>query len=152
MKIYNQEKTKIIQNPDLTIGYLRPDTIVVETIPAKKEVQERYHYIYKDYKDSSGKIYGRDQIKVIDTPYKPSTEEQIIEEEILVYILYTEDELKTIHMSELKYRLTKITEDIIQYSAGEQVQDIEKRKAEFVELHNELRILEGKAPRTLRST
>lgn len=52
--------------------------------------------------------------------------------------------------NEIKAELSKLSEDIIQYSAGEQVPDIEKRKAEFIELHNELRILEGKEPREIK--
>lgn len=69
-------------------------------------------------------------------------------------ILLTAKQIKemetTNKINELKTELSKLSEDIIQYSAGEQVPDIEKRKTEFIELHNELRILEGKKPREIK--
>ena len=48
MKIYNQEKTEIIENPDLEKGYLQLDRIVSKTIPAVEGVEEQFHYEYKD--------------------------------------------------------------------------------------------------------
>lgn len=46
-------------------------------------------------------------------------------------------------------RLRALTEDIVQSLVGEVVPDIESRRAEFVALHNELRVLEGKEPRLI---
>ncbi len=46
-------------------------------------------------------------------------------------------------------RLRALTEDIVQSLVGEVVPDIEERRAEFVALHNELRVLEGKEPRLI---
>lgn len=50
-----------------------------------------------------------------------------------------------------KQILAKLTEDIIQYVAGEDVPNIEERKAEFIRIHNEVRIYEGKEIRNIKS-
>ena len=88
MKIYNQDKTQILENPDLTKGYLVEDKIVIATIPAEEEIQEQFHYDYKEYPNG-----GRDRIKVVDVPYKPAKTESYEYEDIQVYCLYTEKEL-----------------------------------------------------------
>ena len=51
---------------------------------------------------------------------------------------------------EIKSRLSQLSEDIVQDQAGEYVPNINERKVEFIKLHNELRELEGKAPRILK--
>lgn len=50
---------------------------------------------------------------------------------------------------EIQLRLDQLSQDFIQDIAGEYVPDIENRKAEFVELHNELRVLLGKDKREI---
>lgn len=88
MKIYNHDKTQILENVDLIKGYLVEDKIVIATIPAEEEVQEQFHYEYKEYPNG-----GRDRIKVVDVPYKPAKPESYEYEDIQVYCLYTEEEL-----------------------------------------------------------
>ena len=51
---------------------------------------------------------------------------------------------------EIQLRLDQLSQDIIQDMAGEDVPDIENRKAEFIELHNELRVLLGKDERKIK--
>lgn len=48
----------------------------------------------------------------------------------------------------IKSRLSALSEDIIQYQCGAIILDIDERKKEFAELHNELRGYLGKTPRT----
>lgn len=50
----------------------------------------------------------------------------------------------------LKNRITALTEDIIQDIVGEVVPNIEDKKAEFIQLHNELRAMLGKEPRNVK--
>lgn len=88
MKIYNQEKTEIIENPDLEKGYLIPDKIVSKVIPPIEAVEEEWHYEYVHY--PSG---GRDAIKVVDVEGVDAQPETYEYEEIQVYIPYTEEEL-----------------------------------------------------------
>lgn len=63
----------------------------------------------------------------------------------------TQDELNKIRIAEIQARLTELDHDIVQDIAGEIVPNIEERKAEFVTLHNELRVLLGKEERALKN-
>ena len=87
MKIYNQSKTEILENPDLEKGYLKQDKIVTKTIPAQEEVKEQFHYEYKVYPNG-----GKDQIKVVDVEYRPAKPESYEYEDIQIYKPYTEEE------------------------------------------------------------
>ena len=102
MKIYNQEKTEIIENPDLEKGYLKDDTRVVRIVPESIEVPEQFHYEYTDYKNEKGEVYGRDRKKVIDQPYQPHIPMHEETEDIKVYIPYTEQELLERKKQELR--------------------------------------------------
>lgn len=62
----------------------------------------------------------------------------------------TEEDLKAQKVWEIKQRLNELDEDIVQDIAGEVVPEIDLRKAEFIELHNELRTLLGKEPRAVK--
>lgn len=64
----------------------------------------------------------------------------------------TQDELNKIRIAEIQARLTELDHDIVQDIAGEIVPNIEERKAEFVTLHNELRVLLGKEQRLTKSS
>lgn len=88
MKIYNETKTELLENPDLEKGYLRPDEIVSKTIPAVEAVEEVFHYEYEHY-DNGGSL----RRKVVDTPAVEAQPERYEYEEIRVYIPYTEEEL-----------------------------------------------------------
>ena len=78
MKIYNEDKTKILENVDLKLGHLVGDRIIIS-----EEQQEEFHYEEKHYDNG-----GVAKYKIIDKPYKEAEYEQIN-----VYVLYTEKEL-----------------------------------------------------------
>ena len=142
MKIYNEAKTEIIENPDLKLGRLKDDRIVIDIIPAQEEIKEEYHYEYVIYENG-----GRDRIKIIDTPYQPFKSEEKIYEDIRVYIPFTEKELNQLRIAELTLRLEKLSQDLIQALAGAIIEDLEARKLEFQTIHNEIRALQGKEAR-----
>ncbi len=102
MKIYNQTKTELLESVDLEKGYLKEDKLVLRIVPAQEEVQEQFHYEYKDYTNDKGEVYGRDRIKIIDVPYQPAVEEHEETEDINVYIPYTEQELLDRKKQELR--------------------------------------------------
>ena len=139
MKIYNQEKTQILENPDLKKGYLMEDKIVVKTIPATEEVQEQFHYEYKDY--PSG---GRDRIKVVDVAYQPAKPETYEYEDIQVYVLFTEEELINNEISTLTEQLektdyiaNKLAEAVSKYiSTGDNTDVLLLREKYSLELSN----------------
>ena len=87
MKIYNETKTEILENVDLEKGRLIQDKIVTKTIPAQQEVQEQYHYEYKEYPNG-----GKDRIKVVDVAYRPAKPEAYEYEDIQIYKPYTNEE------------------------------------------------------------
>ena len=98
MKVYNFEKTSIIENPDLTRGYLMDDKLI-NIIPACAEVQEKSHYVtIRTYENG-----GCDVEKVIDRPYQPAVPETERIEEIQVYVPYTEEELLERKKQELRH-------------------------------------------------
>ena len=99
-KIYNETKTQIIENPDLTNGYLKDDKILIKTIPPQEEVKEVCHYEYVEYENG-----GKDRIKIVDTPYSPAKEKEEIFEDIKIYIPYSQKELITRKINELEKKL-----------------------------------------------
>lgn len=52
-----------------------------------------------------------------------------------------------LRINEIKPRLERLSQDLIQAQAGAVFEDMESRKLEFRSLHNELRQLMGKEPR-----
>ena len=86
MKIIDEHGSPI-ENPDLTLGYLKDDPEIIhhEAVEAVKPVT---HYEYKTYPNG-----GRDRITVVDVPGvagKDAWDETIERQR---YILYTADEL-----------------------------------------------------------
>ena len=92
MKVYNKDKTNILEEYDLSLGYLKED-IIVNHIDKVEAVEEQGHYeTIKEY--SNG---GKDIKWIVDVKKKDAVEEQNIEEKIQVYIPYTEIELLKIN-------------------------------------------------------
>ena len=87
MKILD-ETGAVVENPDLTLGYLVDDTEPVEH-PAVEGVEEVSHYeTVAEY--SNG---GRDVRKVIDVPGVPAQAAWTEQVPVQRYILYTAEEL-----------------------------------------------------------
>lgn len=86
-EIYNESMERI-ENPDLTLGYLRPGTRT-EHHEAVEGVQEVWHYeTVAEYPNG-----GKDIRKVVDVPgveEKPAWDEEI---QIQIYHPYTQEEL-----------------------------------------------------------
>ena len=88
MKIIDDETGAVIENPDLTFGYLADDTEAVEH-PAVEGVEEVFHYeTVAEYPGG-----GKDVRRVIDIPgvaAKAAWTEQV---PIKRYVRYTDEEL-----------------------------------------------------------
>ena len=86
-EIYNEQMERI-ENPDLTLGYLRPGTRT-EHHEAVEDVQEVWHYeTVVEYPNG-----GKDVPRVVDVPgveEKPAWDEEI---PIQIYVPYTQEEL-----------------------------------------------------------
>ena len=99
-EIYN-ENMELIENPDLTLGYLRPGTRT-EHHEAVEGVQEVWHYeTVAEYPNG-----GRDIRKVVDVPgveAKPAWDEEI---HIQIYVPYTQEELDRMEAERNKPTMT----------------------------------------------
>ena len=87
MEIYN-ENMELIENPDLSIGYLKNSTRI-EHHEAIEGVEEQGHYeVIAEYENG-----GKDVEWVIDVPYVMAQSAWDEEIQIQIYVLYTQEEL-----------------------------------------------------------
>lgn len=87
MEIYN-ENMELIENPDLTLGYLKRSTRTVHH-EAVQGVEEKWHYeTIREYPNG-----GKDIQKVIDIEGVEAKEAWDEEIPIQIYIPYTQEEL-----------------------------------------------------------
>jgi hypothetical protein len=99
MKVYNQEKNQILEEYDLTKGYLKNDTIT-NHYEEVKGVEEQWHYeTIREYANG-----GKDVRKVIDVAGVPYSSAKDEIENIYVYVPYTEEEILENKKNELRYR------------------------------------------------
>lgn len=117
MRIFNKDKTEVLESYDLEKGYLADDVIVTH-VPAASAVEEVGHYItLKEYPNG-----GKDVEWVVDTPARPEVVEHDETEEIKVYIPYTDEELRKIaaeaRIGELKRLLRESDYKAIKYAEG----------------------------------
>jgi hypothetical protein len=142
MRIFDETKTRELTEYDSSKGHLKLDKLFIKSHPYIPASSGIGHYDYKHYPNG-----GVERKWVWD--YEPTEEQEAWDEyeEIQVYVYYTAEELQNKRISEIKSRLSQLSEDFTQAWAGAQIADIEARKREFAELHNELRGLFGKEPR-----
>lgn len=89
MRIFNDNKTAELTNPDLSKGYLKQDKLFIAHHEAQEEIQQQSHYeVIAEYPNG-----GKDLKEVIDVEYRPAKEAWDEYEDILVYILYTQEQL-----------------------------------------------------------
>lgn len=139
MKVYNETKTEILTDYDLKLGHLIKDKIVVPEVCYIKE--EGHYETIREYENG-----GKDVKWVIDTPgveHKPAREE-----EILIYVPYTEKELKIIDaekkIQELKDKLEKTDYQAIKYAEGQMTpEDYEPMKIKRQQWRVEINELEN---------
>lgn len=106
MKIYNKEKTKVLENPDRDLGYLINDKLTIHH-DAVEGVQEQGHYnVIAEYPNG-----GKDVEWVVDVPGVEAKEAYDETEEILVYIPYTEVELQKVSAQKRIRELKKFLAD-----------------------------------------
>ena len=145
MEVYNQNKTEILTEYDLTKGYLTTDYID-EIIPEVQAVQEQGHYVtIAEYPNG-----GKDVEWVVDVAGAEYQPQKIKKKQVTIYVPYSEEELKQQQIRTKIKRLTELTKDLAQVQAGLIITDIEERKQEFRTLLNEVRVLQGKKKRQMR--
>ena len=165
MRIFNQDKTReLIEGEfDLKKGYLKSETLVtvhhkaIEGQTAEQVVSELRAQGRTCHLRSDGKWYkqlrvyengGVEEEEILPIQAKDAYDEY---EDIQVYIPYTAKELNQQRILSLKAELAKIKEDIEQETFGIIRPDYEEKKARAAEIINELRVLEGKEPRAIKT-
>lgn len=143
MKVYDETKSYEMTVYDLERGKLVPDKLFVTHHPKTPEIPAVKHREVKRF--TNGGASAEWVIDIPAVPAKPAWDEY---EDIMVYVPFTVQELEEKRAEEIKARLAELSEDFVQVWAGAVISDIEERKREFVKLHNELRGILGKVPRT----
>ena len=90
MKIFNEQKTQEVLNPDLAKGTLKADKLLIRTIPAIIAVEENWHY-EKMPADASGGYELKRVIDVMGVIGKPA---ENIYEDIQIYIPFTPEQIE----------------------------------------------------------
>lgn len=149
MKIYNEDKTKVLNEEklDLEKGHLESDTIVTH-VPAKEGKPEEGHYeVIKEYDNG-----GKDVKWVVDKEGIPNVEEHDEYEDIQVYIPYTKEELKqkeidkiVEQINELKQTLSATDYKVLKHIEGYYTEEeFEEIKSYRENLREQIRALEVK--------
>ena len=117
MRIFNEDKTVELNEYDESKGYLKHDVIKTD-IPEQLAVEEQWHYeVIREYPNG-----GKDVKKVIDVEGKPYIPAHTETEDILLYIPYTEGELRKMaaqrEIGELKQKLRETDYQAIKYAEG----------------------------------
>ena len=145
MRVFNQSKTEELQEYDQSLGYLQNDTLVTH-FPEVQAVKEQGHYkVIAEYPNG-----GKDVEWIVDVEgveYQPEHDE---EEDILVYIPYTQKELqereRQSRIAELKNLLFETDYKAIKYAEGElSAEDYEETKLQRRAWRAEINELEAES-------
>lgn len=139
MKVYNEEKTKILYDYDLNKGRLVQDKLFVAHHPSIPSNNGSFHYVVKKQYPNGGK----DLEKVWDI--KPTIGKEAYDEyeDIQVYIPYTQKELNYIEINLLKTKLLETDYKAIKYAEGQMTEEeYAPIKAERQEWRNRINYLE----------
>jgi len=117
MRVFNESKTQELKEYDLTLGKLEKDTLITH-IEAVESVEEQGHYkTIKEYENG-----GKDVEWVVDVKSVKGVEAHDEEEEIMIYIPFTEEEIRKQNaqnrIAELKQLLNETDFKAIKYSEG----------------------------------
>lgn len=99
MKIYNEGKTKIIDNPDLKLGCLKLDKLITKIPEVKEEKEEGFFKTIREYENG-----GKDVEWVVTKEGKCYSPEETIIEDIYVYIPYTPAEIEAKNLLEIRQK------------------------------------------------
>lgn len=114
MRVFDETKTTELKEYDLNRGYLKDDSIFVAHHEAVEGVAEEWHYeVVREYGNG-----GKEVKRVIDVPAVPYQEAYDEYEDIQVYIPYTEKELASRKIAELKAKLEATDYQAIKYAEG----------------------------------
>lgn len=103
MRVFNEDKTQELKDYDLNLGHLEQDKLITH-IDAVQEQKEQGHYeTLKTYSNGSKEVKF-----VVDVPKVEPIEEHDEVEDILVYIPYTDSELRDIKIKNYPNRVSEL--------------------------------------------
>lgn len=137
MRILNEENIEV-KEPDLTKGYLKPDSLFVRHHEAIEAVEEVGHYeTIQEYPNG-----GKDVEWVVDTPAVEAKDAWDEYEDIQRFVSFTEKELVTKRIDELKKMLSDTDFHILKVVEGattlQACADVIKKRASWRKEINEL--------------
>ena len=97
MKVYNQDKTKILENYDLNLGKLVADKLIIKHPEVKAVEGKGYYKTIKEYSNGGKDVEWVDEVKPV--KYQPEYTET---EDITVYVPFTKEELKQHQIENLR--------------------------------------------------
>ena len=113
MRIFNQEKTQEILNPDMTQGYLKDDKLFIAHHAEVQAVKEVGHYeVIAEYPNG-----GKDVEWIVDVPAVEAHEAYDEYEDIKVFIPFTAAQLTEIKQNKIRARRRKECFSIINRGA-----------------------------------
>ena len=114
MKVYNEEKTFILTEYDLSKGYLKQDKIFVATHPQTSSDNGLFHYetigVYPNGGKSIKKVWDKKPTKKVD-----AYDEY---EDIMVYVPFSEKQLAEMEIVDLKSKLNNSDYKAIKFAEG----------------------------------
>ena len=120
MRIFNQYKTQELKDYDLSLGYIKEDKLITH-INRVEGVEEKGHYnVIKEF--SNG---GKEYEWIVDVTKIEPVEEHDEVEDILVYIPYTESELKDIKIKNYPNRVSELIRQ--RYSINDELAILRQR-------------------------
>lgn len=128
MKVYNKDKTQVLESYDLSLGYLVSDTIEV-SLPEVQGVDEQGHYeVIETYPNG-----GKDVEWVVDVAgveYQPARTEL---EPIQIYIPYTKEELEARKQQEYEDMIVELIRK--KYSLNQELAILRQRDTKPTEFN-----------------
>lgn len=120
MRVFNEDKTQELKEYDLNLGHLENDKLITH-ISAVQEQKEQGHYeTIREYPNG-----GKEVKYVIDIPKVEPVEEHDEVEDILVYIHYTETELRDIKIKNYPNRVSELIRQ--RYSINDELAILRQR-------------------------
>ena len=117
MKVYNEDKTELLNEYDLTKGELVKDTLITHHDEVIGQDEKGHYETIKEYPNG-----GKEVEWIVDVPYIAHQDAYDEEEEIYVYIPYSEEKLQRIanqtELDEIKRELSETDYEAIKYSEG----------------------------------
>lgn len=89
MKVYNKDKTKILEKYNLKKGYLVDDILVTHILAVEGRKEEGHYETISEYPNG-----GKDVKWIVDIEAIEAIEEHDKTEKIQVYVPYTQEEIK----------------------------------------------------------